>query len=131
MCWPDTYSVFFQHQFYCNYNSSSHWLMTVMTDTFIYFNYQYYILTLFSFSSSLASDILVSIYSLSDCEIRGCVAGLSNPSNNQNMNHMIPIIPVNSGNIMLKTKVYIYMYLYTCNMNHLIPMIHVMYIKLA
>ena len=84
--------------------------MTVMTDTFIYFNYQYYILTLFSFSSSLAADILVSIYSLSDCEIRGCVAGLSNPSNNQNMNHMIPIIPVNSGNIMIKTKVYNYIH---------------------
>ena len=41
------------------------------------------------------------------------------------MNHMIPTIPVNSGNIMIKTKVYIYMYLYTCNMNHMIPIIPV------
>ena len=50
------------------------------------------------FVSTLASDILDSIYFLSDCEIRGCVAGLSNPSNNQNMNHMMPIIPVINNN---------------------------------
>ena len=53
-----------------------------------------FITLLTCFFSTLASDILDSIYFLSDCEIRGCVAGLSNPSNNQNMNHMIPIIPV-------------------------------------
>ena len=53
---------------------------------------QLMLLTCISFT--LGSDILDSIYFLSDCEIRGCVAGLSNPSSNQNMNHMIPKIPV-------------------------------------